>query len=140
MKRISEVVRDEMSSHIHNGGAYHDDQAGNIAARAIRLHMPELADLQGERVAVEADGALSLGFGDPQHFREAIVKARFERVSIQQYEASHYIDDLEITFVEHDLFAVLVPEYVDPDPVAIEFGNELIVPFNYVVEFERLTS
>ncbi len=129
LHRISDIVSDEIERHIAQGGQYYDETASVIAARAIRDYMPQLATFQGNQVTVESQMALLAEGASYQRLSGARTKAVLSRVCIQQVIESTGEGDSEVVLSRHDLFMTLTPQFVDPDPDIIVFGNELYVPF-----------
>ncbi len=138
MQTISEIIREELNVHESNGGVYHDDIAGQIAARAVQTCMPSLASMRGERVLVEANAGISLQDSVASGFEGVRVEARLERVAIQSLVRilDESNPDQPLLLTTYDLFAVMRPRYVDPDPQDIVFGDELLIPFEEVRMFE----
>lgn len=137
LKIISEVVREELGQHESRGGKYYDEQAGKIAARAIHTCMPELAMMQQTRLIVEAENGLLLVDDDESVSQSDIhVEAKLERVSIQVAKSVIPGFDAPVEYSDYDLYAVLVPRYIDPNPQDIVFGQELYVPFSGIERFE----
>jgi hypothetical protein len=138
LRTISDIVREELDEHVREGGAYYDERAGQIAARAIQTIMPGLVDMQGSRVVVEAERGIAVLDDEAEQpsFAGVSVEAQLQRVSIQQAVHNLRIDGSELSYVTHDLFAVLTPRFLEPDPVDIVFTKELYIPFGSVENFD----
>ena len=133
---ISELFREGMDKHELTGGKYYDDTAVALAGHAIQTFMPEIASWQQNRVVVEANSGLLIDGANVTTLEGMAVEARLERVSIQQLIGNVAIGDIGLSIDHYDLFAVLRPRYVDPDPQDIVFGEEVMVPFSEVRLFE----
>lgn len=137
IQTISEVFRKDIERHEANGGTYYDEKAGQLAKEAIATCMPDLVKLQKERLIVEAARGITLQGDQVAHHEGLHVEASLARVSIQQLVSTIEDDELgSVALSNFDLFAVLVPHYIDPDPVDIVFGDELLVPFSEIEHFE----
>lgn len=143
MQTISEIVAEKLEAHVRRGGTYYDDGAEAIAAQAIHTCMPQLPSLLDTRVTVAANSGLSLvesntprvGF-EAQHHQGIHVIGGLGRVSIQTIVSTMGAGPDALQMSRYDLFAVIKPRYMNPDPVDIVFGNELCVPFSGVTRFE----
>jgi hypothetical protein len=134
LQRISDHVRLSLMQHETQGGTYYDDTAEQIAGFAIQTVMPELASMRGERVEVEAERALALTDEKEALWLNGMrVEATFQRVGIQMIVSTLY-DTYSSS--SYDVFAILRPHYIDPDPREIVFGDELYVPFERVSGFK----
>lgn len=141
IQTISELFRADIDRHEAKGGTYDDEEAARLAAEAIQTCMPELAKLQNERLVVEAGQGIALEGKQFTRFEGLRVEAKLARVSIQQLVSTIKDEEFDsVRFSSFDLFAVLTPRYVDPDPTDIVFGEELLVPFAEVERFEVVNS
>lgn len=136
LSAISEIVHEEVSRHLEMGGAYHDDTSFLIAAKAIKLCMPELVNLSGERVVMQASRGISIELQEAAAYDGIAVSAKFERVCLQQLIEQMGDEENQIQIDSFDLCAVMRPVYLDPDPKDLVFGDELYVPFGAVEQFE----
>ena len=138
IQTISEIFKEDMDRHEMNGGAYHDEKAGELAARAIQSLMPELADMRQTRIAIEANTGMVIEGSRSKAYNGVYVQATLERVAIQSMvtkfpaDASGFSDQLN----QYDLFAVFKPRYTDPNPQDLVFGQEILVPFSDITRFE----
>lgn len=132
LRASSESFQESMNALQQQGVTYYDDRAYQAAKRAIQNFAPELLSMSGERIAVEAELGVGLEDGDPRKYGGLAVKAILRSVQIQEIHEFIEEDGSQIELVRHDLCALLVPKYVDPDPVDIVFSGELYVPFGTV--------
>lgn len=139
LQTISEVVRIQIAEHIEQGGAYYDERAGQIAARAIKEFMPELFAMSQQRLVVEADGGITFQNKEASFLGNGLrVEARLEKVGLQALIGIHSDAELHLSveLSDYDLFAVLRPLYVNPEPVEIVFSDAVMVPFEEIQLFE----
>ena len=133
---ISGLISGGIDEAERRGAKYYDDSVAEFAATAIRDCMPELVTMQNSRIEIEASKGVSATDEDIRIFDGLFVEALLKRISIQKLISIETIEDEEFTISNYDLFAVVVPRYVDPDPIDIAFGSELYVPFGAVEKFE----
>lgn len=137
LNSISEIVAGEIEGIVERGGTYDNDDAYEAAARAVRTIMPELVELSGERVAIEAYRAV--GIEEEQKtktYSGMFTQGVLRSIVIQQLVSEEMLDDIPIDTTMHDLCAVVVPRYADSDPGDIVFSQVLYVPFGTVTKFE----
>lgn len=130
---ISDGVGEALANHVDTGGHYYDGISAHIAARAIHGIMPELMQLRKSRIVIEAGAGVALDIAGRSETLEGLrVEAQFERVSIQGLLATMGSGESALSMMSYDLCAILKPEYVDPEPLEIVFGEEIYVPFGSI--------
>ncbi len=163
MNIASEMMRQEYALHELEGGEYDDPVTKKMARRIILSCMPHIMDFLHARVTVEASqahllvtsrveapsGVTSEPKGD-EHLTEAVVdtdirpidglhvQAKFKNVEFQPTIRHEQLEGYSGSLLveEYDLFAVVRPQYIDPEPGEIVFGDEVMVPFREVNLFE----
>jgi len=146
MNIASEMMRAEYARHELEGGEYDDETTKKMARRVLLTCVPHIMEFMHSRVIVEAPAAHVLNTNinefddgitteiDVRPIEGLHVQAKFKNVEFQPIvRQEEYNGPL---FVEqYDLFAVVRPQYVDPEPDAIVFGDEVMVPFREVSLF-----
>ena len=149
MNIASEMMRQEYALHELEGGEYDDEMTKKIAQKVILTFMPHIMDFMHERVIVEAPQAHILNTTLAKVAGETLtetdvrpveglhVEAKFKHVEFQPTIRREHLEGYcgSLLVEEYDLFAVVRPQYVDPEPDAIVFGDEVMVPFREVSLF-----
>ncbi len=147
MNLASEMMRQEYAQHELEGGQYDDETTKKIARRVLLTCVPHIMKFMHSRVIVEAPVAHVLNTSinefddgittdiDVRPIEGLHVQAKFKNVEFQPIMRQDSYDGP--LFVEqYDLFAVVRPQYVDPEPDEIVFGDEVMVPFGEVALFQ----
>lgn len=124
-----------MDSLVAQGISYDDDRAYDAARSAIQLIAPGLLTVSGERVGVEADTGVAIEGKRARFFGGIAIGAELRRVSIERIQQDEQLEGIRLSTVRHDLCAVLVPDYLRPDPIDLIFMSEIYVPFSSLVGF-----
>lgn len=134
---ISEIVSSEIEEIVEQGGRYDDDSSYAAAVQAVKIIMPELVELSGERVAIEAYRAVGIEEEEKSRtYSGMFTQGVLRSIVIQQLVSEEMLDDMPVDTTMHDLCAVVVPRYTDSDPGDIVFSQVLYVPFGTVTKFE----
>ncbi len=140
----STVVQDGLDRLNAEGIPYYHDRSEQIAAHAISVCMPELRDYAKQLITIEANTAVSIEQEDDERSSNSLtgihVGGILRSISIQQIIEQMTFDNANVETMRHDLCAVIVPRYYDPDPKDIVFGKELYVPFSEITGFELRAS
>ena len=138
MNITSELMRTEFALHELEGGEYDDDTTKQMAQRVIFSCMPHIADFLQQRVIVEAPKAHLLDNDDPRPIEGLHVEAKFKNIEFQPVLKKERLEGFmgSLLLQDYDLFAVVRPQYHDPEPDEIVFGDEVMVPFGEVTLFE----
>ena len=142
MNIASEMMRQEYALHELEGGEYDDEMTKKIAQKVILTFMPHIMDFMHERVIVEAPQAHILNTTLAKVAGETLtetdvrpveglhVEAKFKHVEFQPTIRREHLEGYSGSLLveEYDLFAVVRPQYVDPEPDAIVFGDEVMSP------------
>lgn len=129
LRACSDSFQDSMVTLQEQGVSYYDDRAYDAARRAIQTFAPDIVAMSGERAQVEADLGVALEEEMSRKYGGLAVNAILRGVQIQELHEVVEEGGAKIELVRHDLCALFVPRYVDPDPVDIVFSGELYVPF-----------
>jgi hypothetical protein len=147
MNIASEMMRQEYAQHELEGGEYDDETTKKMARRVLLTCVPHIIEFMHTRVVVEAPSAHILNTNidefvdgitadiDVRPIEGLHVQAKFKNVEFQPIvRQEDYNGPLFIE--QYDLFAVVRPQYIDPEPDAIVFGDEVMVPFSEIALFQ----
>ena len=149
MNIASEMMRQEYALHELEGGEYDDETTKMMARRVLLSCVPHIMEFMHERVTVEAPQAHvlttkltkvageTLDETDVRPIEGLHVEAKFKNVEFQPTIRREHLEGYtgSLLVEEYDLFAVVRPQYIDPEPDAIVFGDEVMVPFREVSLF-----
>lgn len=132
LRACSDAFQTGMEGLIQQGVPYYDDRAFLLAQQAVINFAPDVIQMSGERVAVEADLGIALEGKSSRPFTGLAASAILRSVKIQELQEEVREGDSGFTMVRHDLCAEFVPAFQDPDPVDLVFAGSLYVPFSAV--------
>lgn len=143
MNFASNMMKQSYEAHELAGGEYDDVATKKMAETVILTCMPHILNFLYAHVTVEASRAYTQDIKDssepePVGIIEGLhVEAKFKHIEFQPINEAVYTDRSSGFIVEdYDLFAVMRPQYFDPDPGVIVLNDEILVPFENISQFE----
>lgn len=152
MQVASELMRSEFELHELQGGQYDGFATKAMAQKIIFTCMPHVMDYLEGRVIVEASQAQVVIPPEPapktvldtpqeatlKPVEGLYVEAKFKNVEFQPVIRREALPELGGSFIveDYDLFAVMQPQYFDPEPGDLVFGDAVMVPFGEVTRFD----
>ncbi len=143
MNIASDMMKQSYEAHELKGGVYDDERTKKIAESIIETCMPHILDFLHEHVMVEASRAYAQDIKDTEEPEPVAVieglhvEAKFKHIEFQPINETVYSDRTSGFIVEdYDLFAVMRPQYFDPDPGVIVLNDQVLIPFEHISRFE----
>jgi len=138
MLECSFDINDEIKILVERGAGFQDDVALEVATLALKRYVPELLKWGSERVTVEAGQCFSIDGEEVDRFQDVSFSGTLGRIGIRQLNREERLEGgVEMASTSYDLCMVFTPAILDPDPVDLVFGKELIVPLSYAQTLSR---
>lgn len=126
---ISDIVVESYDARSRADEDFDSDRMYSVAKTAISTIMPELVDMTGERVKIEAYRGISIDEAVTTAHDGIYTVGSLRRIMLQKRVETVDFGELEYQSQMVDVCAVITPHYKDPDPVDLVFADELVVPF-----------
>jgi hypothetical protein len=131
-------IDDEIKSLVKSGVGFQDDVAISVAFLALKRYVPEMLQWGSERVAVEAEQCFSIDGEEVDRYQDVAFSGNLGRISLQQLNREETLESgIEFATTSYDLCMVFTPTILDPDPVDLVFGREILVPLSYAQTLSR---
>lgn len=142
LRTASDLFREEAGVLVEKGARYYDDAIFDTAVSALQRVVPEIAALAHSRVGVESGRVVSIDTRDHSSisFGGVVVEATLKGIILQELREEADFDGVALDRDVIDLCAVLLPRYVDPNPVDVVLRDELYVPLSGIRSLESVAG